>query len=373
MRVPAISATGLWVPDHIVTNDELVASYNSWATGWNEANFADIACGCKTAKPLSSAEFIESASGIKSRYVVDKKGLLDPEIMMPRLRERPNDELSLQAEVAVKAASQALEAAGLTGNDIDVIICSCSNLQRAYPATAIEIQAALGAKGFAFDMNVGCASALFAIKLASDFIRDGTASRALVINPEICTGHMNYRDRDSHFIFGDACTAVLIEESGLVTGPRWDILDTHLVSEYSNNIRNNFGYLNRASPEGVGKPDKLMIQQGRKVFREVVPMVSDMIRSDLARLEFQPGDLKRLWLHQANAKMNRLICQRVLGEDPDQDKAPTVLDTHANTSSAGAIIAFHKHSNGMKDGDLGLLCAFGAGYAAGTAYLRHAA
>ena len=86
-------------------------------------------------------------------------------------------------------------------------------MQRGYPAIAVEIQAALGIDGFGFDINVACASAAFGIETGLGLIRAG-AKRILMVNPEICTAHLNFRDRDSHFIFGDVATAVILERNG---------------------------------------------------------------------------------------------------------------------------------------------------------------
>ena len=99
-------------------------------------------------------------------------------------------------------------------------------------------------------------------------------------------------------------------------------------------------------------------------------MVATMINEQVERLGLETTQLRRLWLHQANAGMNRLIAQRVLGHEASDDESPTVLDTYANTSSAGSIIAFHKHSEDLAEGDLGLICSFGAGYSAGTVFVR---
>lgn len=370
---PVISATGLWTPPHTVTNEELVESYNAWADRWNEANKAEIEAGTLEAKTHSNVEFIEKASGIKSRYVVDKSGVVDPAVMRPIIPERSNDEISILAEIAVKAARQALETAGRDPKDVDAVICAASNMQRAYPAMAIEVQEALGIEGFSFDMNVACSSATFGIQTAADFIRAGHARSVLMVNPEITSGHLNWTDRDSHFIFGDVATAVLVEAEDIAPAKHWKILGTHLKTKFSNNIRNNFGFLNRADPSGEGQADKLFIQEGRKVFKEVVPMVSEMIVSELTRLELDAGELKRLWLHQANANMNRLISAKVLGHEASEDESPTVLDEYANTSSAGSIIAFHKHSADFKAGEKGLICSFGAGYSAGTVFVEKVA
>jgi beta-ketodecanoyl-[acyl-carrier-protein] synthase len=373
MARPVISATGLYTPPHSVSNAELVDSFNTWADRWNVAHAEEIASGAAAAKTHSSVEFIEKASGIKSRFVVDKAGVIDPEIMAPRLRERSNDEISILAEIAVAAAKQALATAGRDPKDVDAVLCAASNMQRAYPAMAVEVQAALGIEGFAFDMNVACSSATFGIQTAADFVRAGHAKSVLMVNPEICSGHLNFTDRDSHFIFGDVATAVLIEADEMAPAEHWNILGTHLKTQFSNNIRNNFGFLNRTAPEGVGQPDKLFVQEGRKVFKEVVPMVSAMIQEQLDQLGIKPSELRRMWLHQANAGMNRLIAEKVLGHEASPDESPTVLDEYANTSSAGSIIAFHKHSADFKPGERGLICSFGAGYSAGVVFVEKAA
>ncbi|GBF58317.1 beta-ketodecanoyl-[acyl-carrier-protein] synthase [Candidatus Phycosocius bacilliformis] len=370
---PVITATGLYTPPHSITNEELVDSFNRYVALFNDEHAEAIAAGEIVALVPSSVEFIEKASGIKARYVVDKDGILDPTIMTPRIPERPNEELSILAELAVRAAHQALERAGRDAAEVDAVICAASNMQRAYPAMAIEIQAALGCnpEGFAFDMNVACSSATFGIQTAADFVRAGHARSVLVVNPEICSGHLNFRDRDSHFIFGDVGTAILIEAEDKAAGkPHWEILGTKLKTQFSNNIRNNFGFLNRTAPEGIGARDKLFVQEGRKVFKEVVPMVAAMIIEHLDTLSLQPTDLRRMWLHQANANMNRLIASKVLGHDANDDESPTVLDTYANTSSAGSIIAFHKHQDDLVAGDTGLICSFGAGYSAGSVFVR---
>jgi len=370
---PVISATGLFTPSDTIANEELVESFNRYVERHNADNAAAIEAGDVEALQTSSVEFIEKASGIKARHVMAKGPILDPEIMAPRWPERSNEELSMLAEIGVKAARQALERAGRDAADVDAVLCAASNMERPYPAMAIEIQQELGIDGFGFDMNVACSSATFGIQTAADYIRSGNARSVLVISPEITSGHLNWRDRDSHFIFGDVATAVLVEDAGIASATHWDILGTKLKTVFSNNIRNNFGFLNRASPDSEGKADKLFVQEGRKVFKEVVPMVAEMIVTEAENFGLDPQGLRRLWLHQANAGMNRLIAQRVLGHEATADESPTVLDTYANTSSAGSIIAFHKHSEDLKAGDTGLICSFGAGYSAGAVFLRKVA
>jgi beta-ketodecanoyl-[acyl-carrier-protein] synthase len=370
-HIPVISSTGLFTPADSISNEELVESFNAYVDLHNNENADAIAAGDVEELHHSSVEFIEKASGIKSRFVLSKEPILDPETMCPQFAERPNEEISVLAEIGVKAARQALEKAGRKPEDVDAVLCACSNLERAYPAIAVEIQDALGmGDGFGFDMNVACSSATFGIQTAADYIRSGSARSVLVINPEICSGHLNWRDRDSHFIFGDVATAILIEAKDIAPKQHWEILSTKLKTQFSNNIRNNFGFLNRTHPESRDDVDKLFVQEGRKVFKEVVPMVANMISEQAELLGLESSQIRRFWLHQANAGMNRLIAQRVLGHQANDDESPTVLDTYANTSSAGSIIAFHKNSDDLSQGDIGLICSFGAGYSAGTVFVR---
>ncbi|MEM6415689.1 MAG: beta-ketoacyl-ACP synthase III [Pseudomonadota bacterium] len=373
-----IVSTGLFTPPNAISNEELVEAFNGFVNKWNAENASAIDAGDLEPLQPSSAEFIEKASGIKSRFVMNKDGILDIDRMAPRLPGRPNEEISILAEMATNAARQAMKAGDVGPEDIDAVICAASNLQRGYPAIAVEIQSALGIDGYGFDMNVACASAAFGIETAVGLIRAG-ARRVLMVNPEICTAHLNFRDRDSHFIFGDVATAVIFEQNnGAARGEAWEILDTKLKTVFSSNIRNNFGFLNRAErPNGVPADDqqspftdKLFVQNGRKVFRDVIPMVGDMIASQLDRAGINPSEVNRFWLHQANLSMNDLIVKRILGREATREEAPVVLDQYANTSSAGSIIAFHKHRDDLAENALGVITGFGAGYSAGAAIIR---
>lgn len=367
----AITGSGLFTPTDAISNEELVEAFNAYVAMFNEQNAAQIQAGTVDALSPSSADFIYKASGIRSRYVMDREGILDIERMAPRLPARSNDEPSQMCEMGVAAARQALQNAGRAAADVDLVIVAASNMQRAYPAVAVEIQDALGAQGYAYDMNVACASASFGLQAAADAVRTGQANHVLVISPEICSGHLNFRDRDSHFIFGDACTAVLVEalDEGRMAGG-FELLGGRLRTQFSNNIRNNAGFLNRAEEPARSEADRLFIQQGRKVFKEVVPLVSELILNHLAQLQIDPQQVRRFWLHQANLSMNQLIARKVLGREPSLDEAPVILDRYANTSSAGSVIAFHLHNQDLTAGDIGVLCAFGAGYSAGNVVLR---
>ena len=373
MFTPAITGSGIFTPDQVITNAELVVAFNAYADLYNAEHADEIAAGTVDAKEHSSEEFIFKASGIEQRYVIDKTGPLNPHIMHPLLRQRSDDEPGLMAEMALDAAQKALADAGKTAADVDAVICAASNLERAYPAVAIEIQDLLGINGFAFNMNVSCSSATFGIQVAADMVRSGSIRSALVVNPEICSAHIEWRDRDCHFIFGDVATAVLIERAEDATGPYFEIKSTRCATQFSNNIRNNNGFLRRSRPDGVAdRRDMQFMQNGRKVFKEVLPLVADHIANHMAEEGVEAADLKRLWLHQANKSMNDFIGRKVLGRVPEPGEQPNILQDYANTSSAGSIIAFSKYSSDLKEGDTGLICSFGAGYSVGSVLVeRH--
>ncbi len=373
MHQPVISGTGVFTPEEVITNDELVQAFNAYADRFNARHAKEIAAGDMAAKPHSSSEFIFAASGIEQRHVMNKSGVLNPDRMYPEFRQRRDDEPGIMAEMAVDACNKALAQAGKTAADIDAVIVAASNIERAYPAVAIEVQDLLGIQGFGFDLNVACSSATFGIQAASDMVRAGSAKAILVVNPEITSGHLEWRDRDCHFIFGDVCTATLIERKETATGPHFEVLSTKCLTQFSNNIRNNNGFLRRTRPDGVAdRRDMQFMQNGRKVFKEVLPIVSRHILGHLQESGCAPDDLKRLWLHQANKAMNDFIGKKVLGRKPEAGEQPNILQDYANTSSAGSIIAFSKHSDDLALGDFGLICSFGAGYSVGSVLLRKA-
>lgn len=366
-----ISGAGLWTPEHVVSNEELVAALNAYADKFNSEHAAEIEAGTLQAVLKSDAEFIEKASGIKQRHVYVKEGICDINRMKPVIAERSEQELSHQAEVALHAARAAMQSAGKSAADIDVVIVSCAYTERAYPAIAIEVQHELGIDGFAFDMLVACSAATFALHRAWEMVSCGSARAVLVINPELVTPQMNFTDRDSHFIFGDVATAVIVERKDTASSAHcFEVMGTQAKTLYSNNIRSNFGYMSRAYDSDPFAADKLFHQAGRSVFKEVCPMAAEHLASHLALHSMKPDHVRRWWLHQANINMNQLISKKLLGRLPDADEAPIVLDRYANTASAGSVIAFTLFHEDMKAGDVGVLCSFGAGYSIGSLILR---
>ena len=239
----------------------------------------------------------------------------------------------------------------------------------------------------AYDMNVACSAATFGIAQAVGSIQAGLAKRMAVVNVEITSAHLNWRNRDSHFIFGDVATASIIEACGKDSGrePKgFEIIDSKLFTEFSTNIKNELGFLNRsedlARQNGQGDDinndlqsptsDHLFMQNGRKVFRDVCPKVASLIKEQLAKNDLPTDTVKMMWLHQANANMIDLILRQVMGKEADKAIAPMVIDEFANTSSASPIIVFHRYKDKLKSGDLGVMCSFGAGYSIGSVLVR---
>ena len=360
------------MPPQVISNEELVASYNEFVGHYNARHAAEIAEGLPALRP-SSAAFIEGASGIQNRHVVDKIGILDTTRMAPKLQEREEEDLGYQAEMGLVAAQKALQNAGKTARDVGLVIAACSNFERPYPGVGIEIQQALGAKGFAFDMNVACSSVPFAIQLAANSLQSQHGlNGVLIVTPEFYTGHLNFRDRDSHFIFGDAATALYLERAHTAKAEhRFAVIDIQLVTRFSNNIRNDGGFLRHATDQNDPWAERnLFHQQGRAVFKEIVPLVSEMILKQLASCSVAPEEVRRIWLHQANSKMNLLLAKKILGRDPSSEELPLVLHKYANTGAAGVILAFSEFQEDLKPGSWGVLSAFGAGYSAGSILLQ---
>lgn len=361
----ALTGSASFAPPHVVTNEQLCTAYNTWARSENARRQGTD----EPALDESTPEFIERASGILRRHYWDAEGILDPNRLCPRIPDRADDVLSVQGEMAVRAARGALESAGREAEEIDLVIVGSSALQRPYPALAIEVQAEIGARGHAFDVSVGCSSGTYGIQLAVDAIRGGTAQRALVCTPELPSAYCNFRDRDSHFILGDAAAAVVIEPlEGATKG--FEILATRAASQMSSAVRNNGGFLNRGDEDRRDDADKLFYQQGRRVFRDIVHLVPTLVRAQLDALGLAPEEVSRYWLHQANARMNSAVLERILGRSPENGEAPSVLSEYANTAAAGCLVALDAYRDDLKSGDVGVLCAFGAGYTVGSQVLR---
>lgn len=371
MKRVIISGIGVTIPPETISNEELVESFNAWV---ERENALRQASGQELLQK-SSADFIHHASGIRQRHVHTRDGILDIDRMTLRIAVRDDDALSVQAEFGASAARAALADAGVAAETVDLVICASSHLERLYPSIGIEIQQEIGAKGAAFDLSLGCSSAASGLHAAFNLVRAGAHKRALVVTPELITGHLNFRDRQTHFIFGDAATALLIEavDDDAVVPGRFEVLDTRNWTQFSNNIRTNFSYLNRAATDDasvIATEGLLIKQQGNRVFKDVTVASHRFIVDFLAEHGRTPETMRRFWLHQANGRMNQMILKLAFGREIGHDIAPMVLDELGNTAAAGAVVALAQNHRDMKSGDYGLVCTYGAGYSIGGALLR---
>ncbi len=372
MKEIVISGTGFYHPDEKITNEELVDTFNKYVEQYNKVNQVAINSGIMQPLKKSSAEFIEKASGIKSRYVRDKLNLLNPTVMKPFIPERSNSDVSLQAEAALFATKKALADANKHPSEIDAVIMSSSHKQRDFPCVSIEIQKQLNISGFAFDMSNACSSATFGIASAFSLVHAGLARSVLLVSPEIKSGQFCTTDRDSHFIFGEATSAIIIESrENSMSNHNYKISDISLHTDFSNNIRNNRGAYNVCSPNTMSSRDKYFTQNGRLVYKEVTQLVSQKILKQLSNRGISTSEISRFWLHQANSKMNKKIISNIINiEDCNDELCPEVLSEFGNTSSAGVIVAFTKYNKDLCIGSKSLLCSFGAGYTVGSILLE---
>jgi 3-oxoacyl-(acyl-carrier-protein) synthase III len=365
-----IRSTGHYVPPEVITNAELVASYNAYAERYNAENAEAIAKGELQEKPFSSEEFIVNASGIRQRHVYEKSGILDIDRLVPHIPPRPFEALSAQAEFALKAVQPALEAAGYEGKDLDGVIVASSAQQRDFPALAVEIASEIGCPGFGFDLTMACASALYGLHIADGMIRSGQAERIMICSPEIMTCINGHYRRDVHFIFGDAASAIIVEKDDGRPGG-WDVLGTHLANKWSIALRSDFGFMNPAEREtGDLTYQPGLDQDGHKVFKDVIPFASKTARDLMEKIDVAPADVRRVWLHQANIRMVEMISKRILERERTEENAPAIIHEHGNTSSSSVVMCFEKHREDMAAGDIGVMAAFGAGYGVGSAAVR---
>ena len=316
MKQVVISGTGLFTPPLSISNDELVAAFNAYVAQYNERNAAAIERG-EFAALAESALNLSKNLGVYGKPVRSIERHSDPERMAPSIPERSNDELSVPGRDGRGCCARG---DGQCRQDCRRHRCGdCGLFQYAapYPAMAIGNPACTRYQWFGFDMNVACSSATFGIEQAANAVKAGTA-RVLMVKTRNLFRPSGIRDRDCHFIFGDVCMAVIVEKA--LKPQRLRIVTrlsgTKLATVFSNNIRNNFGFLNRCDESGIGARDKLFVQEGRKVFGRWCRWFAEHITTHLQQNQVQAAGA-RFWLHQANLSMNLLISKRVLGRDAD--------------------------------------------------------
>jgi len=313
-----IRGIGIYHPENILTNSDLEKMVDT------------------------TDEWITSRTGIRQRHIL------------------PKDSALKSSDFGAFAAIAAMERAGVVPEDIDGIICANINPDKQFPATACFIQAKIGARNaFAFDVTAACAGFVYAANMASLLIDSGQCRNVLVIGSEILSRVLDWTDRNTCILFGDAAGAVVMGQGPKDRG----ILLSRLKSD---GTQSEVLYLN--GPEAVGGP-RGMFMDGKQVFKAAVTEVSAMVRSTLADAGFAPSDLDLLVLHQANVRILNAIAEK-LGLPPE--KVIINVERYGNTSSASIPLALHEADGQgrLKPGMLVALAAVGGGMSWGCNLMR---
>lgn len=369
MSKRVITGSGVHVPTHGVGNAQLVKVFNDYVARYNEENLPAIEAGQIPALEPTSCEFIERVSGIRHRHFVTRQGLLDAEVMQPLLPPRADEKPSLSLELAWPAVQAALQEAQLQAAQLDLLIVASTHGERAYPSPAIELQSLLGAGGIAYDVHMAGSSAAFAIAQAELMLAAGQARRALIVCPEINSAQLNFRDRDTHFRFGDGAAALVLESVETLPPGAMELLATRLWTRYDPRMRTNFGYLNRTRPELQYLPDKLHVQGAEALPEGLLPWLVEHWRAFLQETGMPARQLSRVWLQQVSLPFHRAVATALEG-DFDAERWPVLLDRYADTGAAGPLMAFHATKAALAPGQQGALLLFGAGCTAGAVLLR---
>ncbi len=319
-RRACVTGIGHYLPAHAVSNDEMSLRVDT------------------------SDEWITARTGIRQRYFA-------------ALHETT-------AFMGSEAAKEALAAAGLEAAAVDAIILATATPDQAFPASAVHVQAALGAKrAFAFDISAACSGFVYALSVADGIIRAGQANNVLVIGSEVYSRILNFEDRGTCVLFGDGAGAVVLQ-AGQVAAGGPGILSTHL---HSDGAFADILYVDGA----VGQRDRPghLVMNGREVFRQAVTLLSAVVTEALQANGLTPKDIDWLVPHQANLRIIDGVGKK-LGLPPE--RVVVTVDKHANTSAASIPLALWQAvSDGrIKPGQLILLEALGGGLTWGSALIR---
>jgi 3-oxoacyl-[acyl-carrier-protein] synthase-3 len=316
-----VAGCGAYLPERVLTNDEL-------------------ARGLET-----SDEWIRQRTGIGERRIAA--------------------EGELTSDLAVAAARRALERAGMSGNDLDLIVLATATPDHTFPATATKVQAQLGMKrGAAFDIQAVCSGFVFALAIADNALRLGQARTALVIGAETFSRILDWRDRGTCVLFGDGAGALVLNAVA-DSGPRGrGVLSTHL---HSDGTQYDILYVD-GGPSSTGQAGHLRME-GREVFRQAVQHLSEVVDEALAANGLTAADIDWLVPHQANSRIIDGI-GRKLGLP--RDKVVVTIGQHANTSAASIPLALDAAvaDGRIKPGHLVLIEALGGGLSWGASLLR---
>ncbi|QFI54666.1 beta-ketoacyl-ACP synthase III [Aeromonas simiae] len=291
----------------------------------------------------TSDEWIVERTGIRERHIADEGDTV--------------------ASLGYQAALRALDAAGLTPDDLDMIVLGTTSAENAFPAAACELQAMLGVTGIpAFDVAAACAGFTYALSIADQFVKSGAARNVLVVGADVLSRMCDPTDRGTIILFGDGAGAVVIGRSDTP-----GILSTHLHAD------GRYGDLLKLPQPRRGmtgsEMEAYMYMKGNDVFKVAVTRLSELVTETLAASGVEPSELDWLVPHQANYRIINATAKKL---GMSLDKVVLTLDKHGNTSAASVPIALDE---GVRDGriqrgQLVLLEAFGGGFAWGSALVR---
>jgi 3-oxoacyl-[acyl-carrier-protein] synthase III len=316
-----IAGCGAYLPERVMTNDELAGKLDT------------------------SDSWIRQRTGIGERRIAAAG--------------------ELTSDLAFHAARQALERAGMNGNDLDLIVLATATPDETFPATAVKVQAQLGMKrGAAFDVQAVCSGFIFALAVADNALRLGQARTALVIGAETFSRILDWQDRGTCVLFGDGAGALLLNAVADGGSAGRGILSTHL---HSDGRQHDILYVD-GGPSSTGTAGCLRMQ-GREVFRQAVQHLSNVVDEALAANGLSPSDLDWLVPHQANTRIIDAV-GRKLGLSAD--KTVVTIERHANTSAASIPLALEEAvtDGRIRPGHLVLMEALGGGLTWGAAIAR---
>ncbi|HEV8310251.1 MAG TPA: ketoacyl-ACP synthase III [Methylomirabilota bacterium] len=388
---PIITGRGMYVPDDVLSNEDIARLLDPrWLATWVDESpwcqqrirvlRAESALSGASRDQLDRRAFVDYVHqriGIRRRHVVDRSAILE---------RRRSTAGVFGSDLGARAAQQALDAAGVSAAEVDVVICGTSSPDRVYPATAVEIQDRIGAgDAYGYDLLAACSSFVYGLEMARGLLVAGLCRRALVVAAEYFTCAVDYRDPSNSFFWGDAAAAVLMEAAHLGS-PKggYQLLDGYCRSQLSQNIRTGLGGTrpfvagcgiapasgDAAEPGGPDYP--YFYQNGPMVYREVIPLVARATKTILERNGCGVGDIRLFMFHQASTLVLDGIKKRLFKDETPSDRVPMNLVEYGNTSSCGAAICLVEEAV-MGAGELACMTAFGGGYTIGAALLRKVA
>lgn len=305
-------------------------------------------------RAVSNAELAETVD-TSDEWIVERSGIRQRHVA---------GEGETTSTLAIAAARAALEAAGVDGTDIGLIVLATTTPDQTFPATATIVQDAIGANGgIAFDVAAVCSGFLYALGVADSMLRVGMASRALVIGAETMTRLLDWEDRTTCVLFGDGAGAVVLEARD-VAGDGPGVLATHL---HADGAHNELLYVDGgpSTTQTVGH----LRMKGREVFRHAVVNLADVLGNVLAEVGLTSADVDWVVPHQANQRILDATAKK-LGLPPE--KVVVTVDRHANTSAASVPLALDvaTRDGRIKPGDLIVLEAMGGGFTWGASLIR---